>query len=77
MSTPAPVVEYGIRPVRPRNIHDLNAQIRDTHTTGLAMGAAGPLVLFTAFLSSTAVLMYRGVRGAAGWVERKIRGVRT
>ncbi len=76
MSTP-PVIEYGIRPIRPRNIHDLNAQIRDTHTTGVAMGAAGPFVLFSAFLSSSAVLVYRSVRGAAGWVERKIRGVRT
>jgi hypothetical protein len=76
MSTPA-VVEYGIRPVRPRNLTDLNAQIRDTHTTGVAMGAAGPMVLFTAFLSSSAVLVYQGLRGAAGWIQRKVQSGRT
>jgi hypothetical protein len=70
----AAVVEYG---VRPRTIHDFNAQIRDTHSAGVSMGAAGPLVLFTAFLSSSAVLMYRGVRGAVVWIERKVRGNRT
>lgn len=77
MSTPPPVVEYGIRPIRPRNLHDFNAQIRDTHTTGVAMGAAGPVVLLSAFLSSSVVLVYRGVRNAAVWIERKVRGSRT
>jgi hypothetical protein len=72
-----PVEEYGVRATKPKTVRDLNDQLRDTHKTGVAMGAAGPLVLFGAFLSSSAVLMYRGLRGAAGWIEQKVRTRRT
>ena len=72
-----PVEEYGVRAAKPRTVRDFNDQLRDTHKTGVAMGAAGPLVLFGAFLSSSAILMYRGARGAAGWIERKVRAVRS
>jgi len=72
-----PIEEYGVRATKPKNIRDFNEQLRDTHKTGVAMGAAGPLVLLGAFFSSTAVLMYRGARNTAGWIERKVRGART
>jgi hypothetical protein len=72
-----PVIDYGVRASKPKTMYDFTSQVRDTHTTGVAMGAAGPVVLLTAFVSSTLVLMYRGVRGAAFWVERKVRGTRT
>ncbi len=72
-----PVEEYGVRATKPRNVRDFNEQLRDTHKTGVAMGAAGPVVLFGAFLSSSVVLMYRGVRNAAVWIESKVRGPRT
>lgn len=74
---PPPVVEYGVRAEKPKSVRDFNAQLRDTHKTGVAMGAAGPVVLLGAFLSSTTVLLFRGVRGAAFWIERKVRGSRT
>lgn len=72
MYQPPEVPEYGVRAAKPKNIRDFNEQLRDTHKTGVAMGAAGPMVLFSAFLSSSVVLMYRGVRNAAGWIERKV-----
>lgn len=72
-----PVEEYGVRAVRPRTVRDFNGQLRDTHKTGVAMGAVGPVVLFSAFLSSSAVLFFQGIRGAAVWVEQKVRGART
>jgi hypothetical protein len=72
-----PVEEYGVRAAKPKNVRDFNEQLRDTHKTGVAMGAAGPVVLFGAFLSSSVVLMYRGVRNAADWIERKVRTSRT
>lgn len=72
-----PVPEFGVRSIRPKTVHDFGAQLRDTHTTGVAMGATGPIVLLGAFLSSSAVLLYRGVRGAAFWIEQKVRRVQT
>ena len=70
------IEEYGVRAVKPKNVRDFNAQLRDTHKTGVAMGAAGPVVLLGAFLSSSAVLMVRSIRSAAGWIERKVRDLR-
>lgn len=72
-----PVEEFGVRAAKPKSVRDFNEQLRDTHKTGVAMGAAGPVVLLGAFFSSTAVLMARGLRNAAGWIERKIRAGRT
>lgn len=72
-----PVVDYGVRGTKPSNVRDFTGQIRDTHKTGVAMGATGPIVLLTAFLSSTLVLLYRGARGTAMWIERKIRNTPT
>ena len=72
-----PIEEFGVRAARPKTVRDFNEQLRDTHKTGVAMGAAGPVVLLGAFFSSTAVLMARGLRSAAGWIEKKVRGVRT
>lgn len=72
-----PVEEYGVRAAKPKTVRDFNDQLRDTHKTGVAMGAAGPVVLLGAFFSSSAVLMYRGLRGAATWIEKKVRAART
>lgn len=71
------VVEYGVRATAPKNMGDLNTQLRDTHKTGVAMGPAGPLILLGAFFSSSAVLLARGVRRAAAWVEQKVRASRS
>jgi hypothetical protein len=71
------VEEYGVRAAKPKTVHDFNEQLRDTHKTGVAMGPAGPLVLLGAFFSSSAVLMYRGLRNGAHWIEQKVRAGRT
>jgi hypothetical protein len=71
------VEEYGVRAVKPKTVRDFNEQLRDTHKTGVAMGAAGPVVLLGAFFSSSAVLITRGLRSAVGWIDRKIRSGRS
>ena len=74
MSGEGLVVDYVTEPRsrKPKNLIEFRDQLRDLHTNGVAMGAAGPFALLSAFLSSSCVLMYRGVRNGITWIERKV-----
>jgi hypothetical protein len=73
MSGTPQVVEYGARVAKPKNLQEFKEQVREVHTTSVEMGAPGPLILLGAFLSSTAVLMYRGARYGVLWVQQRAR----
>jgi hypothetical protein len=75
MSTiPTPQVpEYGVRVNKPKNLQEFKDQVREVHASSVDLGVSGPIILLSAFLSSTMVLMYRGVRRGALWIERRVR----
>jgi len=73
MSISPTVVEYGARSASPKNLQEFKEQVREAHSTSVEMGAPGPLILLGAFVSSTAVLLYRGLRNGALWIEHRIR----
>jgi hypothetical protein len=73
MSAGPQVVEYGVRVNKPKNLQEFKDQVREVHTTSVDLGVSGPFILFSAFLSSTAVLLYRSVRRGALWVEQRVR----
>jgi hypothetical protein len=57
---------------KPKNFTEFRDQVKDLHTNGVAMGAAGPFALLSTFFSSSCVLMYRGIRSGITWIERKV-----
>ena len=73
MSTSPQVVDYGARVNKPKNLQEFRDQVREVHASSVDLGVSGPLILISAFLSSTAVLMYRGVRRGALWIEQRVR----
>jgi hypothetical protein len=73
MSATPQVVEYGARVNKPKNLQEFKDQVREVHASSVDLGVSGPIILLSAFLSSTAVLMYRGVRRGALWIERRVR----
>ena len=72
MSVPT-VIEYGARIAKPKNLGEFKHHIREVHSTSVEMGAPGPLILLTAFFSSTGVLLYRGARRGLHWIEDRFR----
>jgi hypothetical protein len=73
MTSVPEVIEYGARVSKPKNLQEFRDQVREVHASSVDLGVSGPLILLSAFLSSTVVLMYRGVRRGAVWIERRVR----
>lgn len=67
------VVEYGSRVAKPKNLDEFKHHVREVHSTSVEMGAPGPLILLSAFVSSTGVLLYRGARNGIHWLENRFR----
>lgn len=73
MSISPTVVEYGARTAKPKNLDEFKQHVREVHSTSVEMGAPGPLILLTAFVSSTAVLLYKGAQTGVHWIQHRIR----
>lgn len=61
--TPVVVQDYASRPpVQNHDLRNMKQRLSDTHKEAVSAGPKGPVVLLTAFVSSTLVLLYQGTR---------------